>query len=306
MGSTSSDRVGIHQLYDGFADAGLAIVAGMTGPIPDLTPGAVNNPLTTLSQLLTKVMDGIDNTLATGNTTDLLLDSRLLNRLIGTVAGNTGAFGSTSHALTLLYYASVRVLECFGISTTEFTDVRITYRARLNGILNDIIKFIQDNARAIPVIGRKIVNPPIAVPKSILSDFQKGVPLAVAETLAIFDEFITGIPEGCAEGPSPCMGIFMTLKIVGTAALNMVVQIPVAGAMAMAILPGIINGILDAIATGSRDAIDTAHDALIGPVEALEAIPGIGNLAKPFRYLLDIAQALLDCLAGSPTSVTVS
>jgi hypothetical protein len=43
----------------------------MTGLIPDLTPGAVNNPLTTLSQLLTKVIDGIDNTLATGNTTDL-------------------------------------------------------------------------------------------------------------------------------------------------------------------------------------------------------------------------------------------
>jgi hypothetical protein len=197
--------------------------------------------------------------------------------------------------------------------------------------LNDIIKFIQENARAIPVIGPMIVNPLIVVFKAILSDFQKGVPLVVAETLAIFDGLmvlvnitapnavtnpirdyltnlfsITGIPEGCAKGPSPCIGVFMILKIVSTAALNMVVQIPVAGAMAKAILPGINNGILDAATTGSRDAIDTAHDALIGPVEAREAIPDIGNIAKPFRYLLDTTQALLDCLAGSPMSVTVS
>lgn len=113
-GANTPDCVGLIQLYHGLEDTALGVVSEMTGLIPDLTPGAVDNPFTTLTQLLTKVVDGINLALTTGDTTDLLLHARLLNRLIGTVSGNTGTFGSAANALTLLYISAQDALECVG------------------------------------------------------------------------------------------------------------------------------------------------------------------------------------------------
>jgi hypothetical protein len=63
------------------------------------------------------------------------------------------------------------------------------------------------------------------------------------------------------------------------ATIELVAQIPLAGAVVKATLPPLINGMLDAIANGSVTAIQAAYALLDAPVSLLESILLIGNVA---------------------------
>ncbi|KAF9939320.1 hypothetical protein BGZ65_010814 [Modicella reniformis] len=325
-GVNAPDCVGLIQLFYGFEDDALGLVSEITVLIPDLTPGVVGNPMTTLIESLTKVVDSINLTLTTGDTTQLALYEEVLNGLIGTVSGNIGAFDTSADIMTLLYESAQDALQCVGVNTTQFSDVCTAFKARMNGVLHDIIKFIQNNVRAIPVIGSLIVNPLIAVFNAIVTDHQEQPSVAISETLAMLDGLtalmdvtapgnlnnpireyltnihdITTIPAGCdVEDPIPCIGTATIAKILANSALDVVNRIPSTGEEQKKVLPDLIKGLISAIASGSVTAIQDAYDQLRPPVEELESILGTNDVVKPFRFLLDMTKKLLDCLASNP------
>ncbi|KAF9438506.1 hypothetical protein BGZ76_007314 [Entomortierella beljakovae] len=323
------DCFGIQTLYKSFANIAQTTVSTITTPIPDpldFTSGVTS----TISNLLTTVVDDIGTAIDSTTTAALEETGTLLNALIGMTGGNTALYGSTSKVLSVVNDAVELALTCAGVNGT-LGDECTQYRAKLQGILVDLIGFIETNMNSVPVVGPLIVSPIVTQLKNALNDLESGATTAVTGVVSILigimdiidiavpveiDNPIRDylqkilsmftIPPGCGEQPGACTGLISIVEMLADACVELVSQIPLAGIAAKAVLPGFIDSMMTAIRSGSTTAIQTAYDVLATPVGVVEMIPGIGEIATPFRIFLDACKAILDCLVAStptPTSI---
>ncbi|KAF9114009.1 hypothetical protein BGX27_000337 [Mortierella sp. AM989] len=332
-GAAPGDCSGSNTLYHTLVNAVTTTLSGITTLVPDVTNGTTGTQVP-LSELFTEALAGFDSALggATTATGETLVESaRTIETMIGLTSGNTEVFGPTGDILEVFYESAKLALACAGVNTTALNDECASFTARLHGILTDFINFLQTNIDSIPIIGPLIVNPILTALKDELIDLEQGSIMAVTGIISILDgivgitnivipEGVTNpvsdylqrindmlrIPEGCGVEPPKCSGLIEIVRMLAMACIDLVEQIPLAGLAAKAVLPGLVNGMLDALTLGSTTAIQGAYDLLDAPVRIVEALPFVSNIAVPFRTFLDGCKAILDCLiASTPTPISI-
>ncbi|KAG0010811.1 hypothetical protein BGZ80_001172 [Entomortierella chlamydospora] len=179
--------------------------------------------------------------------------------------------------------ATERVHRCLSIGShlrrrqRDSVEWMLFISIRLNTTLTDFIDFIQINIDSVPVVGPLIINPIITALKSEVVDLTDGFVDAVSGIISIFEgilaitnivvpaglyspisnylQNILKIPPGCGVQPAPCSSLIAIARMLADAVINLVSQIPPAGAAASAVLPGLIKGMFDAASLGSITAI---------------------------------------------------
>ncbi|KAI7827977.1 hypothetical protein BC939DRAFT_444205, partial [Gamsiella multidivaricata] len=318
--------VGLTQLYRNFANAALTAVANITTPLPDTNLPVIGGPSKTVLDLLQTELNNVDTALNTGNYTLIAPAADLINGIIGTTAGNEAVFEPVGGILKVLITTINGILKCYGLTPiNEYT----TDGARLSGLIANAITFIQSNIGAIPVIGPLIINPILETLKLLANDLQNGAGTAIGGILAVFDGFLQAVnlsspgdqtssirvfldlllnPVGIIAVPgnygvqsSPCVGIIEIVRFLANAAINAIAQIPLIDAVVKSTLPPLINGILDAISSGTVPLIQAAYDLLVTPISIVTSLPLIGNIAIPLKIFLNAVKKLLIYLIASPS-----
>ncbi|KAG0275471.1 hypothetical protein BGZ96_003774 [Linnemannia gamsii] len=314
-GISMSDCSGVLSLYNKIAaDANTKATQ---------TPANVTKDMTTQ---LANITSALANTLTTGNTTTLRATGQALGALIGKTSGNAVKYGDFSYSIIFMYDAYGQALKCKGLNETLFADKCGT--DRMQGVLSDFIQFLQDNIGAIPFVGPLIITPLLVVLKAAVIDLQQGVATAVGgvasllhgilqivnivspgdQTNVVRDYIVRlvgllDIPTECASGVSPCTGLIQIVRMLGQAVVNLISQIPVFGYMIGVTLNPILDGLLKALTAGTSSVITTSYNALSGALSVVEILPFFGNIAVPFRYLLDATKAVVDCMTkGASTT----
>ncbi|KAF9996812.1 hypothetical protein BGZ79_009474 [Entomortierella chlamydospora] len=212
--------------------------------------------------LIQGAVSGVESAVTNLTDADLADMGTALNFIIGTATGNTAS---------LVKLDNTRTRQRDSVEWMLFISIR------LNTTLTDFIDFIQINIDSVPVVGPLIINPIITALKSEVVDLTDGFVDAVSGIISIFEgilaitnivvpaglyspisnylQNILKIPPGCGVQPAPCSSLIAIARMLADAVINLVSQIPPAGAAASAVLPGLIKGMFDAASLGSITAI---------------------------------------------------
>lgn len=213
------------------------------------------------------------------------------------------------------------------MNETLFADKCALYR--MQGVLGDFIQFFQDNLGSIPVVGPLIINPLLVLLKAYVIDLQRSGATAVGGIASVFYGILQmikivspgdqtnpirdyilrlvgllDVPTECAGGVSPCTGLIQIVMMLGEAVINLISQIPVVGYMIGVTLNPILDGLLKALTSGTSAVINTSYNALNSALKVVEIMPFFGNIATPFRYLLDATKVIVDCMTTGSSSTT--
>ncbi|KAF9901398.1 hypothetical protein EC991_006197 [Linnemannia zychae] len=323
--STKVDCVGAVALYRNIANATIektrAMASGPRGP--------------TLEPVLTQlksISTSLEQTIVSNDTTTLQATGHTFGILIGTTTGDMAKYGNISDSLLLMYDAFSEALRCTGVSTTLYLDKCAMYRDRLNGALSDFIQFLQGNIGALPTIGPLILTPLLNALNTLLADIQQGLATSISGVTAIMYGILQvvniavpanqanvmrdyllrlvgllNVPTECGGGGSPCSGLIKIVCMMADAVIALISAIPLVGAGIGAVLNPLLNTLLVALKSGASVAINASYGALSAALSGVEHLPYFGNIATPFRYLLDAVKKVVDCLAvGTAPSATTT
>ncbi|KAF9127136.1 hypothetical protein BGW39_006089 [Mortierella sp. 14UC] len=214
----------------------------------------------------------------------------------------------------------------------EFDTACAMYRDRLNGDLGDFIQLLQDNIGALPIIGPLILSPLLGVLKTLVIALQQDLATSTGGVIAILygilqvvniispaDQMnvirdyllrlvgLPAIPTECGGSGRPSSGLIKIVRMMADAVVALVSAIPVFGAGIGLVLNPLLDGLFAALTLGSSAAINASYGLLSGALSVVEIMPYFGNIAIPFRYLLEATKNVVDCLAvGTDSNATIT
>ncbi|OAQ29267.1 hypothetical protein K457DRAFT_894951 [Linnemannia elongata AG-77] len=277
---------------------------------------------------LAAITTALEKTLTTGDTSTLRATGQTFGALIGKTAGNTVNYGDFSNSLLYMYEAFGEALKCQGVNIALFADKCTMYRDRLSGVLGDFIQFIQDNIGSFPVVGPLIITPLLAALKSLVIDLQTGIATAIGGTVALLYGILQmvnivspanqtnpirdyllrlvgllDIPTECGGGGSNCTGLIQIVRMIANALLVQMAGIPVAGYLIASTLNPLIDGLFQALTSGTSAVIYASYTALNAALTTLAFVPYFGTISTPLQYMVNAIKQIADCLStGSSTS----
>ncbi|KAK3836152.1 MAG: hypothetical protein J3R72DRAFT_450980, partial [Linnemannia gamsii] len=324
VNSTTAECAGTIALFKNIANAAVAKATAL----------AVGTRATSLAPVVTSlktINTALEMTLTAGDTATLRATGQTFGALIGTTAGNVAKYGNVSDSLLLMYDAFSEALRCKGVNSTLFADKCAMYRDRLSGVLGDFIQFLQDNLGALPVIGPLIVSPLMSSLKALVIDLQQGSATSISDMIALFYGILQvvnivspadqtnpirdyllrlvgllNVPSECGGGGSPCSGLIKIVRMMTDAVVTLIKAIPLVGFAIGSALNPLLDGLLKALTLGSSTAISASYALLSGSLKVVEVLPFFGNIATPFRHLLEAIKKLVDCLSVGTVTNTAT
>ncbi|KAF9092021.1 hypothetical protein BGX29_010651 [Mortierella sp. GBA35] len=319
LNSSLSELTALIQMVETCAGRMTSDCVGALALYGDIASAA---PLTTVSTQLKTIITAFETTLTTGDTSALQTNSKAFGALIGSTAGNVAKYGNVSDSYLLMYDAFSEALRCKDVNMILFADECSIYRDRLGGVIQDFIQFLRDNVGALPVLGTLILDPLLAAFNALVTDLEAGLATSIGGVIAIFYGILQivniespidktspiwdyllrlmgllDIPTERGGGGSPCSGLIKIVHMITDAVIKLISSIPAFGYMIGVTLNPLLEGLLTALTLGTRFAIEASYTPLSGALSVVEDIPYFGNIALPFRYLLEATKKVLECLA---------
>ncbi|KAG9070934.1 hypothetical protein KI688_008477 [Linnemannia hyalina] len=168
-GDSGADCSGITQLMNDFNDE-ITMYLTELAATSGADAAAVQNVITGINS----VTSIIDDVFKTREDTTLPDAGKLLNGIIGTLSGNSKIFKQASLPVNMYYEAAKEVLRCEGFDITMFAGKCSAYGDRLQGILTNVIEWIQTTLNNIPLIGPIFTTLTLEALKQVVITLQNG------------------------------------------------------------------------------------------------------------------------------------